>query len=63
MGLEAETSAASGEFVHLLADQGKVREKSEGADQTGIIGFGLIFAEPALGEVVDIDQVGSGALR
>ena len=63
MGLEAETSISCREFIHLLADQGKVGKKSEGTDKTRVVSFSLIFAEPALGEVVDGDQVGSGALR
>jgi len=63
MGFEAETSVADREFVDLLADERKVGEKSKRADQTGIISFGLTFAEPALGEVVNVDQIGSGAVR
>ena len=63
MGLEAETAIARGDFIHLLADEGEVGKKSEGADQAGVVGFSLIFAEPALGEVVDVDQIGSGAFR
>lgn len=63
MGLEAETSISRRELIHLLADQGKVGKKSEGTDETRVISFSLIFAEPDLGEVVDGDQVGSGALR
>ena len=63
MGLEAETSIACREFIYLLADQGEIREKAEGSDQAGIVGFSLIFAESALAEVVDINQIGSGTLR
>ncbi len=63
MGLEAKTSMADRELVHLLTNQGKVREKLEGTDQAGVVGVGLIGAELAFGEVVDVDQVGPGALR
>lgn len=63
MGLEAETSIAWSELVHLLANQREIGEESEGTDQAGVISFGLIFAKPAFGEVVDVDQVGSGTLR
>lgn len=63
MGLEAETSIACRELIHLLADQRKVGEKSNRSDQAGVVRFSLIFAELALAEVVNINQIGSGTLR
>ena len=42
--------------------RGEAGKKAERANETGIVGVGLISAEFALGEVVDIGEVGTGAL-
>src|ERR1044071_7478502 len=62
MGLKAEASIARGQFVNRLPDEGKVGKKPERADQTGMVGVGLVRAEFAFGEVVDVDQVGASAI-
>jgi hypothetical protein len=46
-----------------LADAGEVRKKSECSDQAGIVRIRLIGAKLVLGEFVDIDEIGPGAIR
>src|SRR5262245_60077040 len=62
MRLEAEASITRCEFIDCLADQGEIGKKPKGADQSGIISFGLIRAEFALGEIVNVDQIGASPL-
>ena len=62
VGLKAETSIVRDQFINRLSDEGKVGKKPEGSNQTSMIGVGLVGAEFAFGEVVDIDQVGASAI-
>jgi hypothetical protein len=63
MRLKAESSIARRQFVYRLSDEWEIGEKPERADQTRMVGFGLIGAKFAFGEVVDVDQVGPRPLR
>ena len=60
--LKAEASITCSEFINRLTDARKVREKPKCSDQAGIVGFGLVGTKLVLGEVVDIDEIGSGAI-
>jgi hypothetical protein len=62
MRLEAKASISWGEFVDALANQRKIGEEPKSAEQAGVIGVGLINTEFAFGEVVDVDEVGTGSL-
>ena len=57
MRLKAESPIARCHFVNRLSDERKIGEKSERADQARMVGFGLIGAKFAFGEIVDVDQV------
>ena len=63
MRLKAESSIARRQFVNRLSDEREIGEKPERADQTRMVGFGLIGAKFAFGEIVDVDQVGPRPLR
>jgi hypothetical protein len=58
MRLKAESSIARRQFVNRLSDERKIGEKPERADQTRMVGFGLIDAKFAFSEIVDVDEVG-----
>ena len=62
MRLEAKAPIAGPQLVHRLADAREVREKAEGAFQTGVIGVRLAGSEPGFGEVVNVDEVSAGAI-
>lgn len=49
-------------FVDRLPDKWKIGKKPEGADQTRVVGFGLIGAKSAFGEIIDVDEIGPGPL-
>lgn len=63
MRLKAESSIAGRKFVKRLSDEREIGKKPERADQTRMVGFGLIGAKFAFGEIVDVDQVGPCPLR
>jgi hypothetical protein len=49
MRLKAEASIARRQFVNCLSDEREIGEKPERADQTRMVGFGLIGAKFAFG--------------
>jgi hypothetical protein len=56
MGLKAETSITRRQFVNGRTDAREIGKKAEGANEAGIVGIGLVRAESALSEVVDVDK-------
>jgi hypothetical protein len=62
VGLEAEAPITCCEFINRLTDARKVREKPKCSDQAGIVSFSLICSKLVLSEIVDIDEIGPGAI-